>query len=254
MISDVEYTKFSTKDCREVDELVRRNNRSYRKEALSEKELRELSMKLDSISEFYSIGGLSKSINTSSQRIELYEGVKLHSEALLKLLSVDEESISSGINLAHFYDNGMFDQNFTLANRFVEILPLMISLCEAGILSEDGEAKRGDIPDVDLHVLAGRVGYQYKMYWGGGKVPLGLNVHGEGGPGVRFMQWAIAKIINRPIQPRQVIYAYKRAPFTASNSLNLEHETTGRCLLKPKTADEPIACIDCLEIEHLFAL
>jgi len=123
------------------------------------------------------------------------------------------------MNLALFTDKHIFSGIDLDGFQFVRSLQILCDVCERMDRKEPGNPQSGRKADERFHLLIGRLGLEYAIFWGGGNTPTSINDAGEGGPSIRFMHAAAVKITGAKMTHKKVFDAHKAAQTTVVHPL-----------------------------------
>ncbi|WP_198507653.1 hypothetical protein [Qipengyuania seohaensis] len=210
---------FSLTDCLNLDKTVRGSRSPKIAPALKLRQLKEMQLSLGAIDSLYEAGMRSKPIHTSLERKSHLRDVRDKSIALLQCFDMTPTTKFEQMNLALFTDKHIFSGIDLDGFQFVRSLQILCDVCERMDRKEPGNPQSGRKADERFHLLIGRLGLEYAIFWGGGNTPTSINDAGEGGPSIRFMHAAAVKITGAKMTHKKVFDAHKAAQTTVVHPL-----------------------------------
>ena len=210
---------FSLTDCLDLDKTVRGSRSSKLMPALRLRQLKEMQLSLGAIDSLYEAGMRLKPIHTSLERKTHFRDIRDKAIALLQCFHMTPTTKFDQMNLALFNDRHIFSCFDVDGFQFVKSLQVLCDVCDRMERGEPGNPQHGRKTDERFHLLIGRLGLEYAIFWGGGDTPTSINDAGEGGPSIRFMHAAAVKITGAKMTHKKVFDAYKAAQTTVVHPL-----------------------------------
>ena len=219
---------FSIAECQKLDRLVRGSGPLTTLPALTNDQLRELQLSLRAIGSLYDADGQINVIKTSIDRKKHFNDVKRKALALLKCFDIDRDDNLDRINLALFTEKHVFHGIEIDGLDLIKSLKILCDVCERMDEEELGNPEPGRKPDGRFHLLIGRLGFEYAVFWGRGVTPASTNDGAQGGPSVRFMHAAAEMITCKKMTQKKVFDAYRAAQTTVPELLSTWEQTRRR--------------------------
>ena len=210
---------FSLADCKELDRKVKGSRPPTGVPVLTEKQLKEMQLKLNAIASLYDAERRLRPFNTSLERKAHLAKIREKSLALLRCFDMSQETKPEQVNLAFFTDKHVFHGIEIDGFKFLTSLQTLCDVCDRMDKEELGNPERGRKPDENFHLLIGRLGLEYAVFWGDGDTPANVDDSGHGGPSIRFMHAAAEKITSTKMTHKRVRDAYKAAQKTVPQHL-----------------------------------
>lgn len=215
---------FSIADCEDLDALVRKG-RPTLFDPLGEEMLFFLQTKLNSYADLYKEQGKlwdSDSpfdLRTSVKMIEHAEDTRAKTINLLGCFGLNAHSDVKDLDLSLYSPGRIFAGDYINTDKLIPVdaeklirsLLALVKRCDRIIADERALKSENRIDSENLQLLLARLALLYAHVWGRGKIRTSVNEFGEGGPSIRFMQEAVAKIDGGSFTAGNINYTYNQS-------------------------------------------
>ncbi len=197
---------FSRADCEELDRLARRGQ-PQEFIPLDDEVLHILHMELEVIASKHQAEKSVWYLSTASKRLRHAVAARKRAISLLKSFGLTPDSKPKDLNVGHFFPGGIFEHYDANPNSLIRSLVNLVTLCDQRIREETENIENEEPARQNSEtnqLLIGRLAIVYKAFWGDGVIGNTVDDEGKGGPGVRFIQSAAAKICGTRFTPRKI--------------------------------------------------